>query len=717
MIRERHPAGTGGPVELDIIQRSVRGHVTARRRGPNQENRMKGVIAGATLAVLVAATTVEARVVRLRIERREPVLSGRAFGSAGPYEKLVGKVDFAVDPRLRQNRAVVDLERAPANARGEVEFSADFYLLTPVNPARGNGRLIYEVGNRGGKSLLATFQKASPSLDPTSEAEFGNGALMRQGFSLLWMGWQWDVPERPGIMRMQMPVATDGGRPIVGLVRSNIIVGAPTPAAPLGDRGHTPYPVLNPESGEHVMLVRELRLEEPRVVPRDKWRFVEGGSVALEGGFEPGLIYDVVYRGTDPRVVGLGLAGTRDLISFFKHETAPANPMAGIRHALGVGVSQSGRFLRHLVYQGFNEDEAGRRVFDGLLIQVAGAGRGSFNHRFAQASRDGYRHLNLFYPTDLFPFTDAPQSDPETGEVDGLLGRAAERGVVPKIFHVLGSFEYWNRAGSLIHTDPDGVRDAEIPETSRIYSIASAPHSANPPFPPGPNPVRESLGQAPMNPNAYVPVIRALFHALDAWVARDVAPPPSRYPRFADGTITRLATALDWPTIPGSELPFFTHDAYRMDYGPRWKDGIIDYEPPRVGHAFGARVPVMDEDGNEVAGIRMPEIAVPLASQTGWNFRHPDTGARDELAAGIGAYFPFPRTRAERKMTGDSRKSIEERYRGKDDYLARIAEAARELVEAQFLLPEDVPDVTARAAAHYDWVTRTTGTTDSASSR
>jgi hypothetical protein len=395
----------------------------------------------ATLLVAVSAPLAEARVVRLRIERREVVLNGRAFGAAGPYEKLVGKVDFGLDPSLPRNGDIVDLGLAPRNARGEVESSADFYMLKPVDPRRGNGRLFYEVGNRGGKSMLSTFQKATGSPDPTTDAEYGDGALMRQGFTLLWMGWQWDVPERPGTMRMEMPIATENGRRITGLVRGNFILNARADTASVADRNHKAYPVLDPNSAEHTMTVRDDPVAKGQVIPRSRWRFVDGGTVALDGGFEPGRIYDVVYRSADPRVLGCGLAGTRDLISFLKYDTTPDNPMPGLRSAIGWGVSQSGRFLRHFLYQGFNEDEQGRNVFDGVFDQVGGAGRGSFNHRFGQASRDALQHFNILFPVDLFPFTDGPSTDPETGVVDSLLGRAARTGTAPKIVHLLTNSE------------------------------------------------------------------------------------------------------------------------------------------------------------------------------------------------------------------------------------------------------------------------------------
>ncbi len=652
-----------------------------------------------TLFFLLTAAA-EARVVRLRVERREVVLDGRPFGLAGPYEKLIGTAEFAIDPDRRQNDVSVDLALAPRNAGGEVEFTADFYLLKPVDPSRGNGRLFYEAGNRGRKRILATFQNGSNSEDPTTAAEFGDGTLMRRGFSLLWMGWQWDVPA--GRMRMEMPIATDAGRPITGPVRGNF-VGPTGPTALIADRGHAAYPVLEPESDEHVMMVRRLPTDPPEVLPRDRWRFTGSGEVELDGGFEPGQIYDVVYRSQGPRVVGCGLAGTRDLVSFFKHASeAEGNPLSGIEHALGWGVSQTGRFLRHFLYRGFNEDEDGRRVFDGGLAQVGGAGRGSFNHRFGQASRDALQHFNFLFPVDMFPFTDVSTIDPETGVTDGLLRRAEASGTAPRLFHVMTNSEYFNRAGSLTHTDVAGVSDIEPPAGSRLYFISSAPHIVGR-FPPAANPNRVFLGQAPMNTLVYNPAIRALFRALDDWVADGVEPPPSRYPRLADGTLTAPADA-GWPAMPGVDLPHAPLTALRLDYGPDWDEGIVGYEPPRIGKPFVQRVPAVD--GNDRAGIRMPEIAVPLATQTGWNYRHPSIGAPDRLSSEIGSYLAFPRTTAEGERTGDPRLSIAERYRDRHDYIGRITATALRLVEQRYLLVEDLPEILDRAAAHYAWATQ-----------
>lgn len=559
----------------------------------------------------------EARGVKLQIERRGKVLNGKAFGLAGPYEKLMGKVEFALDPSAPINANVIDLALAPRNAKGEVEFSADFYMLKPVDPSRGNGRLLDEVGNRGGKGMLHSFQKAKYSPDPTTPEEFGDGALMAQGYTMVWLGWQWDVPD--GQMRMDMPIATDHGQAITGMIRGNFIPNTNAPTQPLADRNHKAYPIVNPNSADDYMTVRDRPADTPQRIPRDKWHFVGDSAVALDGGFELGRIYDVVYRARDPRVVGTGLTGLRDFISFLKYDKTDANPVPGIRFAYGWGVSQSGRLLRHFLYEGFNEDEQGRIVFDGVIDEVGGAGRGSFNHRFAQASRDAEEFFNVFYPTDMFPFTDGPETDPETGKHDGLLARAELRHVSPKIMHIFSNSEYFNRAGSLIHTDPAGRRDIPPPPNSRIYFVSSGPHAFGP-FPP----VQPQGAAALNNPMDRSPIVRALLQDLDAWVADGVPAPPSRIPHISDGTLVPTEAA-GWPKIPGVHFPVPYLKTYRLDFGPDWSRGLVT-EPPKVGHQYVGLVPAVDEDGNSKAGIRMPRHSGPHRHLRGLEF--PDTSDR-----------------------------------------------------------------------------------------
>jgi hypothetical protein len=648
------------------------------------------------LAVLILALMeiAHARVVQLRVERRETILGGRSWGNAGPYEKLIGKVFFALNPSLLVNTAVVDLTLAPRNARGEVEFSADFYLLKPVDPSRGNGRLLYEVGNRGGKGALRTFQKGEGNADPSTPGDFGNGLLMNQGYAVLWMGWQWDVPKDR--MRMDMPIATDHGKQITGLVRANFVLDTRAVTAPLADREHLAYAIYEPSSPENVMTVRNRPLDPPQRIDRGKWRFADDSTVTLDGGFEPGRIYDVVYRAVAPRVLGCGLAGTRDLVSFLRYSKAETNPIPGVKFVYGWGTSQSGRFLRHFLYQGFNEDEEGRRVLDGVIDEVGGAGRGSFNHRFGQASRDAEQFLNIFYPVDMFPFTDGLVTDPVTGETDGLLARAEARKVAPKIFHVLSNSEYFNRAGSLIHTDCAGKRDVEPPANARIYLVSSTPHYFGA-FPPAPT----EIMAAPLNPLNRRPISRALLTALDAWVANGTPPPPSRYPHISDGTLVERERA-GWPKIPGVSLPLPMLMTYRLDFGPDWDRGIVSFEPPRVGKPFGGLVPAVDRDGHDRAGIHLPAIQLPVATYAGWNFRSASAGSTDQFSGEAGSFHPFARTAAER-VPGDSRRSVAERYPSREEYLAKVNASARQLASERFLLAADIPDVIAETMSYFDW--------------
>jgi hypothetical protein len=498
---------------------------------------------------------------------------------------------------------------------------------------------------------------------------------------------------------MNMPIATDHGAPITGLVRGNFILDARSGTAPLADRGHKSYPLADANGPDAFMTVRDVTIGSPQRIPRAKWHFVDDSAVALEGGFEPGRIYDVVYRARDPRVVGTGLTGTRDLISFLKYSDA-GNPLRGIRYAYGWGVSQSGRFLRHFLYEGFNEDEQGRQVFDGVIDEVGGAGRGSFNHRFGQASRDAEEFFNFLYPVDMFPFTDGPERDLETGQTDALLARAEARHVAPKVFHILSNSEYFNRGGSLVHTDPAGQRDLEPPAGTRIYVIASGPHFF------GPFPTEQAANlAAPLNPINRNLVVRALLKALDAWVTEGVEPPPSQLPHISDGTLTTREKA-GWPRIPTVLFPPPTLITYRLDFGPKWREGIVDFEPPHIGKPFVSLVPAVDENGNARAGIRLPCVDVPIATYTGWNYRAAGTGATDQFAGEAGSFFPFARTRAEREAKGDSRLSIEERYASRDQYVGKVALAARKLVENRYLLREDVPDVIDFAVAQYDWAVR-----------
>ncbi len=643
---------------------------------------------------LAGATCASAAVTRLRLVDRSDVLDGRSFGSAGPYERILAKAHFAVDPKLAANGIITDISLAPRNDAGLVEFAADLYVLKPRDPAKGNGTLLFEVSNRGRKGMLGMFDRASGSLDPSTQAEFGDNFLLDRGFTLVWLGWQSDVPDDPGLMRLSTQVA----KGVTGLVRAEFVFDRKETLASLADRNHAAYAVADPGDTSIQLTVRDHADSPRRTVPRDRWRFADATHVEMASGFEPGKLYEVVYRSKDAPLVGLGPAAVRDIIAFFKHDGSPfllGDQPHFIKRAIGFGTSQSGRFLRTFLFYGFNADEKGRRVFDGVWAHVAGAGRGSFNHRFAQPSRDGHPFLNTFYPTDIFPFTDLDETDAETGATGGILSRAAKANVVPKIFYTNGSYEYWGRAASLIHTSPDGKNDAPLAPDTRVYFLAGTQHGANA------APTKHGT-QNLANPADYRWPMRALLVAMQAWLAEGKQPPESQYPRIAKDELVPVA-AMPFAKIPGFNTPTRPKLAWRADFGPDFATrGVLSIEPPKVGKPFSVLLPKVDEDNNETSGIRMPELRVPLATYTGWNLRDPSIGAPDELFSMVGSFIPFARTKAERRKTGDPRPSIEERYKDREDYLARAKAAAQELVRGGYLLDSDAAPVVEQCGKLWD---------------
>jgi alpha/beta hydrolase family protein len=642
----------------------------------------------------------DAHVTRVEIISRTDVLDGRAFGLAGAYEKIVGRVYFAVNPDNLHNKLIVDLDKAPRNAQGEVEFSADLYLLKPKDMNKGNNAVLFEVSNRGGKGILHLVNGFSPS---TPEGEFGDGFLMREGYTIAWVGWEFDVADRGENLKLYAPVAHDaGGKEIRGLVRSDFtpaqkVEDMPLGHSLLGPNGGKSYPVDDPDSPKNVLTVRDTPEGPRQTIPRSQWSFahtVDGKLAAdahfihLNNGFQPGKIYEVVYEAKDPVVAGLGLAAVRDFLSYLKYDPQST---ASVHRVYAVGISQSGRFLRHFLYQDFNGDEQGRQVMDGVIAHVAGAGRGSFNHRFAQPSRDAQPLSSIFFPTDLFPFTDLPETDPENGETAGLLDASNKSKMSPKLFLTNTSYEYWGRAASLIHTSPDGLSDAKIADNVRVYMLSGLQHFSAP-FPPqksNPN-SPDSNAQQRYNPNPIQWYWRALITDMDQWVKDGTQPPPSTYPKIADGTLVPLSKSA-FPNIPGVNKPHEVSLAYHLDFGSHWKEGIVSVEPPKVGKPFAVLVPQSDADGNDLGGVSLPELQAPLATYTGWNLRDPSIGAGDLRLSFYGSFIPFAKTAAEREKSGDPRRSVAERYASREEYMGKFTEAAMKLIRERFLLREDLP--------------------------
>ena len=610
-------------------------------------------------------------VTKVNVAGRVTVANGQAFGKTGPYEKLTGTIEFAVDPKETHNARITDIERALPGPDRRVHFTSDLMVLKPVDPAKGNGVLLFEVVNRGNILLLNKFNSAASSRNPTTPEEFGNGYLMREGYTLVLVGWEFDLA--PGILRVEAP-RLDG---LIEPITLPFILDSRKNETALDDAFfYAPAQADDPAS---VLTVREHYWDKPTPISRVKWHFVTGRPgppvVALDGGFEPGRLYEVTFKATGARVAGVGLAAIRDAASAFRYRSDL--PVHGTT-AYVQGESQDGRFLRQFLYDGFNADEQDRRVFDAVWAHIAGSARGTFNQRFGMP-----RSASVLLTPTRFPFTtDEQEFHGERGSLLQLYKTAQ----IPKIFFTNTAVEYWGggRAAALIHTSADGKKDLPVPGNVRIYLLSSTQHSEAP-FPP----VR-ARGQQSGNTVPQREIMRALLRGLDGWVRQGVAPPESRYPKLADGTLTPAAS-VKFPAIPGVADP-------RTIPGPgQIRDGKVEMLPYLV--------PQVDADGNDVAGIRAPDVSVPVATNTGWNFRSEAIGGTHEIVNLLGSYIPFARTSAVREARKDPRSSIQERYRDEADYLAKLRGAADLLVKGRYLLPEDVDNVIKRGRLQWEFVT------------
>jgi len=643
-------------------------------------------------------------VTSLEITRRSIVLEGRPFGEAGAYEKIAGVLRLGVDPGHQANQAVTDLALAPRNGAGLVESAADFYLLRPVDPSRGNRRLLLDIPNRGRKVALGMFNSTIRVPDPTSAEEFGNGFLMRHGYTVAWCGWQHDVPRQDGLLALTVPVARGDDGPISGPVLCEWRPNARVETLPMADRYHIAQPTADLDDPAARLTVREHAGAPAVAIARSAWRFADATHISLSGGFEPGKIYELVYRAENPPLVGLGLLAVRDTAAWLRSGPASAgNPCAGeLERAYVIGVSQTGRFLRHLLYLGLNEDEAGRKVFDGVIAHIAGARRGEFNQRFGQPSLNATCSVG-----SLFPFTDTSALDRVTGTRGAQLARLEARDTVPKIVAVNTSAEYWRGDASLVHADVEGARDVEPHPATRLYLFAGCQHTPGTLPPPEADPNTGSRGLHTFNVVDYAPLLRAVLANLDRWVTDGVEPPPSAVPRLADGTgVPAEATRPSFTRIPGARFPDRIERPRRLDFGPDVARGIVHELPPKIGAPFVTFVPSVDDDGNDIPGVRPVELGAPLATFTGWNPRHPDQGVPGDLMSMLGSTLPFAVTRAAREASGDPRPSLEERYGSRGAYLARAREAAVRLAAERHMLGEDVDAVVERAGRLWDFIVR-----------
>ncbi len=600
-----------------------------------------------------------------------PALDGRSFGDIGTYERLRGIVRGAVDPEDRRNRDIVNLDRAPRNADGLVEYRATVEIYRPVDMSKWNGAIFHTVPNRGGAGA------AEP-------------ALLTRGFAFVRVGWQGDLVPTASNIVAYLPVATDGDRPITAPALEEFIFNDAEPTS----RGRLSYPAATPEPSGGMLSVRAHQ-GASRAAPADlDWRYISDREIEIDrpDGYDGGAIYEFIYEARDPIVLGLGFAAMRDAISFLRYEDEDAggtpNPLRrdGLtRTAISIGISQSGRMLRDFVYQGFNEDLEGRIVFDGVHPNIAGSRKTFTNYQFGQPGRWQKQHEDHVYPGDQFPFTYATLTDPLSGRTDGLLARCADTETCPKVVHSDGEAELWQARASLVVTDPAG-KHVELPESVRVYLLSGTQHGGGPGVHTGTP--RAGICQHPSNPLNLGQIRTALSVALHEWVAEGTAPPPSRFPTVANGGLV-AAPGLSFPAIPGSTYTGSVNPLHLNDHRSI---------PPMRGAAYPVLVGRVDEDGNMTDGVRHPNLTVPIGTHTGWNLRR-DGFAIDQQCAGTGSYFPFAPTSADRARSGDPRLSFEERYADHAAYVAAVQEASDRLVAERLLLAEDAELIVERAQA------------------
>ena len=666
------------------------------RNARNLGNLRRCILGILVLALIVAfaPATMRAEVTRVEITSKQDVLGGKSFGTVGAYEKLTGKVYFAVDPNNAHNKISADLEKAPRNAQGKVEFTADVFIIRPKDASKGNGALIFDIPNRGNKGALGTFNRAKGSLDPTTEEEFGDGLLMRQGYTVVSIGWEFDIPKKPNLVLLTAPVATDNGKVIKGWLPTHpwFIPNKKVDSYNYASGEFTPsYPPLDPKNPEYRLTERPALVSFPRLIPRDDWQFgrLENGQlvadvnwVTMKGGFKPGMVYELAYESSNPPVAGVGFAAVRDFASAVKFN---ADAVVKGSYVYTFGSSQVGRWQRQMIYEGFTIDEQGRKAVDALFIQTGGTGVGSFNERWSQADELGS------YTQTKFPIRYEITTDPVTGKRDGL-GARIPAGLEPKIMEVDTESEYYDRGrvDSLRHVSMDGGTDLPDPPNVRIFLLAGARHGSGS-WPP----TQAESQQLPMDPLEYRFAQRGLLADLDAWVKKGTAPPPSLHPMVSDHTAVPQ-TELKFPNVPGIQWPTHVPGGFRSDLiaGPT---SVLPFLLPQV-----------DKDGNITSGLRLPEQSVPLGTYGGWAFRSEAYGQMDTLVSMAGSYSPFAKTKADRDKANDPRLSLEERYASRTEYLKRVEDAANKLAGQRYILQEDVSLIVKAAGEHWDWTMNNT---------
>jgi hypothetical protein len=658
------------------------------------------------VSVLVATPT-EARITRIQIIATEsPTFGGYSWPGVGQYEKIVGKAFGEVDPTDPKNAVVVDIALAPRNVRGNVEYAFDFYILKPIDLTRGAHKMMYEPPNRGSKTWSA-FARVPGGNDPGSITDplvLANAFLMPRGYTMVWSGWDKSAGSNTANFNatITLPTARNpSGSSIIGPAYEYIVSSATSFTLSYGAA------TLDKTAAK---LTHRVHLNDaPVVIPASGWEYTSASGTAirlLPAGtpFVANDIYEFSYTAKDPTVNGLGFAAVRDWNAWLRYEAmddlgAP-NPLAGdVTRIYSAVLSQPGRMLNDFRYLGFNQAENGRIVFDGMMQWIAAGDGLNMNYRFSQPNRTERNRQDHLYLEGVFPFANVTTTDPISGRTDSRYARCLATGTCPRSVEVNSANEYWVKAGSLLHTDPTGTTDLPDSPFTRNFLISSHQHGVG-------NAAVKGACQQFLNPLDSGPVQRALFIALDEWVDGQ-APPASRVPRLSDGTLVPPLpqSAVGFPDIPGVTYTGLKTTRYLFDYGPSfYTTGIATINPPLVtapyqdnplnGPIYPSFVPKTDSDGNDIAGVRLPDVTVPLATYTGWALRS-GPQANDGCEA-AGQYIPFARTEADRLASGDPRPSVEERYPSFGEYYSEVIRAIDGLVKTRLMLCEDAEREQAR---------------------
>ena len=681
---------------------------------------MKKTLMLLALAMTLAPSKSDARVVRFVVEQKRPLAEGTSFGSAGAYERLDGTAYFEVDPKDPLNAIVVNLDKAPRNARGMVEFSSPFVILKPADMAKGNHKIFYAINNRGNQQAISYFNFGPGGNNPLTAANVGDGFLMRLGYTIVDAGWQGDLVAGGGRLIPKFPVATQpDGSPIVARVRieysDRTIPDKPLDSArdkgtftlPLeGAANFKAYPAADTNTAHATLTVRDSVSGAKTPVPSDRWAFgtcttgqaslvANDTSICLFDGFKADRLYELIYSASNPIVMGLAYAVTRDVGSFLRYATndaaGNANPLAasattvGITRIYSFGGSESGEYQREFLYLGFNEDEAHRKVQDALWVHKSGTHRLFANVAFADPNTfaeedDRHDFLGTSYP----PFTYAVTTDPISKIRDGLSKRPMTD---PLVFQTDTESEFWEMKDSLNVVDGQG-HAVPIPNNVRLYLLSSLQHGGN--NPPRSFPGEDAMCANPTNPVYHGPSLRALLVALDGWADKSVKPPDSNYPTLRAGTLVSVDEARRaFPKIPGVNFPAMVNGVELLDFGPAFhsEGGTLTTLPPKIGPRYQVFVPKPDADGLDIAGLRPLEIRVPIGTHTGWNVRKAGFRAPN-MCPLTGSFIPFAATKEQRTAAGDPRKSLEERYGNHDGYVSAVREQAKALVAERVLLDE-----------------------------